>query len=462
MNCGKCYFLSPPSGVTGVYTFENRIGENVWFDPRGQRITDTPENAQLLAEINAAASPATEWDCAQSCNVNRVLGSDVGYLVGWTSNNTPPDPLLPVSGGTYNKAEYPDLMASHAAYPNPFITSEDATTFTLANINDGRALFGSTTAGILSGSNTKTIAQNQLPDVRLFSASTGGGAWQNGVSPNTSLVDIANQPGNDFAADLAWSTTEPTGGRTSSLNGGVTQQDLDVTNAHATVIWCIKAKPTITTGDIKIIGNASIGDVKTGLQSTDHDGWVKLDGRAVSTLTATQQTQATALGFGSNLPNASNSVLSQNGTTLGSVSGNNTKNIDRNQLPNFTLGGTANGASAGTPTGSVSVANTTASMQSAGSHNHGVEANGQTNTGANFGRLRGGANSPPYSVGTTFAGDHTHIMNPHSHSATFTGNAMGNHTHSITTESVNGNVGQQAFDVRGQELSVNVFIYLGA
>lgn len=38
-------------------------------------------------------------------------------------------------------------------------------------------------------------------------------------------------------------------------------------------------------------GNASnnFGDVKTGFQSADHSGWVKLDGRLKSLLTATQQ-----------------------------------------------------------------------------------------------------------------------------------------------------------------------------
>lgn len=67
--------------------------------------------------------------------------------------------------------------------------------------------------------------------------------------------------------------------------------------------------------------NLTIGDIKTGIQSTDHNGWVKLDGRLKSSLTTTQQSQATSLGIGSNLPDATNSHLIQNGTTLGSVKG---------------------------------------------------------------------------------------------------------------------------------------------
>ena len=38
------------------------------------------------------------------------------------------------------------------------------------------------------------------------------------------------------------------------------------------------------------INQYSLGDVKTGIQTGDHNGWVKLDGRLKSTLTASQQT----------------------------------------------------------------------------------------------------------------------------------------------------------------------------
>lgn len=41
----------------------------------------------------------------------------------------------------------------------------------------------------------------------------------------------------------------------------------------------------------------SIGDLKHGLQNDDHDGWVKLDGRSVVSLTDVQKTNAIALGF---------------------------------------------------------------------------------------------------------------------------------------------------------------------
>jgi hypothetical protein len=94
----------------------------------------------------------------------------------------------------------------------------------------------------------------------------------------------------------------------------------------------------------KISGNAPMsvinyGDVKTGFQTTDHNGWVKLNGRAKSTLSTTQQVQANALGIGTNLPNADNAFLVQNGSTVGTVAGSNSITLAQNQLPNVTFTG---------------------------------------------------------------------------------------------------------------------------
>lgn len=165
------------------------------------------------------------------------------------------------------------------------------------------------------------------------------------------------------------------------------------------------------------------GDVKQGIQTTDHSGWIKLDGRLKSTLTASQQTQATALGIGTNLPDASNSFLVQNGTALGSVSGANTKTIAQNQLPNVTLGGSTN---------------------SAGTHKHDLQYRRLTDLATNNGTgARDVFTQTPTDTNTTFIQDN------------------GLHTHTITTNSINGGVTQQTFDVRPQQLSINVFLYLG-
>ncbi len=204
-----------------------------------------------------------------------------------------------------------------------------------------------------------------------------------------------------------------------------------------------------TTGVIKKIYIASIsnkiGDVKQGFQTTDHEGWIKLDGRAKSSLTATQQTKATSLGFGANLPNATNVYLAQQNGTLGQINFGNTKFIARNQLPNFTLGGTALGASAGTPTGSVGIGN-------AGAHQHSIGTGWAGLGGWGYAYEDQGNRNASYN--TDWAGDH-------SHSAWFTGNALPNHSHAISTDNINGGVSQQAFDVRPASMDVNTFIYLG-
>lgn len=174
----------------------------------------------------------------------------------------------------------------------------------------------------------------------------------------------------------------------------------------------------------KISGNASMtvinyGDVKTGFQSADHNGWVKLDGRAKSTLSVTQQAQATALGIGTNLPNASNAFLVQNGNAIGTVSGSNTKTIVQANLPNVGLDG---------------------STSSDPGHTHSFPIGFSTIT-AGWGIYGGGA-------GFTIAG-------------TTNTTTSGSHNHSVTTNSINGGVTQTPLDITPKSLSVNTFIYLG-
>lgn len=87
------------------------------------------------------------------------------------------------------------------------------------------------------------------------------------------------------------------------------------------------------------MSNANYGDVKTGIQTADHNGWVLLNGRLKSSLATSQQAQATSLGIGTILPNATNTFLVQNGGTLGNVTGSNTITIAQNQLPNVNFEG---------------------------------------------------------------------------------------------------------------------------
>ena len=172
----------------------------------------------------------------------------------------------------------------------------------------------------------------------------------------------------------------------------------------------------------KISGNAPMtvinyGDVKTGFQSADHNGWIKLNGRLKSSLSSTQQAQATALGIGANLPNATNSFLVQNGTTIGSVTSSNSKTISQANLPNINF--------------------PTATSSYNGDHSH------------SFTRPNGDQNYNNGSGNTWWGG---------SWGSTNYTSTNGGHTHTVTVSS--GGSGT-ALDITPQSLSVNTFIYLG-
>lgn len=166
------------------------------------------------------------------------------------------------------------------------------------------------------------------------------------------------------------------------------------------------------------------GDIKYGIQNADHNGWVKLNGRAISTLTASQQAQAAALGLSGNLPNADSTYLVQNGAALLSVTSSNTRLISQDQLPDVTL----------------PVIGTT---DVTGAHTHSYTDRG--NSGYNISSTNGAnpiADNTNGSYNTGSAGDHSHTV-------------------TATTSSINGGVTQQMISIIPKSLSVNVFIYLG-
>src|SRR5215204_4514845 len=55
--------------------------------------------------------------------------------------------------------------------------------------------------------------------------------------------------------------------------------------------------------------STTIGDIKHSLLTTDHNGWYKLDGRNKSTLPAIAQNNATSIGFGVAIPDATDKFL---------------------------------------------------------------------------------------------------------------------------------------------------------
>lgn len=202
------------------------------------------------------------------------------------------------------------------------------------------------------------------------------------------------------------------------------------------------------------VSSATFGDIKTGIQTTDHNGWVKLDGRAKSTLTASQQAQATALGIGANLPDAANAYLVQNGSTLGGVSGSNQRTISQANLPNVNFA-SATTSSTGGHTHTVNPA--TVNTSTDGSHTHTGSVGGSTWNGG--GAWAGGFASGPFNLFIP-----TLTIDPagyHNHSVTIpttTSSTDGNHAHTVTVSS--GGSGT-ALNIAPMSLSVNMFIYLG-
>lgn len=206
------------------------------------------------------------------------------------------------------------------------------------------------------------------------------------------------------------------------------------------------------------INQYNVGDIKTGLQTVDHNGWIKLDGRLKSTLTASQQTQANLLGIGTNLPDANNAVLMQTGSTLGSVAGENSKIIAQNNLPNVSFTGTA--ATAGDHFHSIDPPNTETAIN--GYHSHSIGRRSNSDSGAydtNDGRRwENSASTTDRAYYGTFetagAGNHSHSVDI----AAFNSASSGSHSHTVTVSSGGSGV---ALDITPRRLSVNTFVYLG-
>ena len=160
------------------------------------------------------------------------------------------------------------------------------------------------------------------------------------------------------------------------------------------------------------------GDVKFGYQTSDHNGWVLLDGRSKSTLTASQQAVATSLGIGANLSNIQDkSIIGASGTkAINSSSGSSTLTLSQNQLPNVTLTTSTDGA-----------------------HVH------KAGTSTSYLLSLIGILGIP-------------ILN----AASNTTNTTTDGAHSHTTSSINGNVVQQPLNIQNPYLALNGFIYLGS
>ncbi len=202
------------------------------------------------------------------------------------------------------------------------------------------------------------------------------------------------------------------------------------------------------------------GDVKTGIQSSDHKGWVKLDGRLKSSLTSSQQARATTLGIGSNLPNADNAYLVQNEGTLGGVTGTNEKTISQANLPNVNFTGSTDNNGNHNHSIDPPLATTTTN----GYHNHSSNASGNpglviknsynTTTALDSGQWNEINLVDTSSLSIDYNGNHTHTVDI----ASFNSATSGSHDHTVT---VNSGGSATALNITPKSLSINTFIYLG-
>jgi hypothetical protein len=172
-------------------------------------------------------------------------------------------------------------------------------------------------------------------------------------------------------------------------------------------------------------GLPAIGDLKYALTTADHGGWIRLDGKAITLLTATQQAEAIKFGWTTNVPDAINSVLMQRTGALGLSSG--TWSLTQANLPNITL--TATQATA-TPGKSGKAGNHYHPMRACTNDNGTVGlsellstygASGSTNDGKKIWRrsstIANGNNGNAYMIGQGHdtAGEHDHDITVPAH-----------------------------------------------
>ncbi|MFC3158122.1 hypothetical protein ACFOEQ_06030 [Chryseobacterium arachidis] len=83
----------------------------------------------------------------------------------------------------------------------------------------------------------------------------------------------------------------------------------------------------------------SVGDIKDGYSSADHEGWYLLNGRALSAIPATAQTNAASLGFIGNLPDFSGKYTKMIAPveSINTVTGNTSYMMGKANMPNFSM-----------------------------------------------------------------------------------------------------------------------------
>ncbi len=274
------------------------------------------------------------WNGSSWTKMSQVSNTqDLGYVVGWPSNATPPGYLLPLSGGTYNWADYPEFQTFNGTYASQFISSSTATTFTLKDINStGRFLRGGSTAGTDQAGSTKLPvipfaistagahvhsvdppstssstdgAHTHIYNDAFFAENIGaagnnnygtgsGSDWDNNFYWRTASNTTSTSPSNintssggshSHTTDIAAFNSASNGDHTHTISGG----DAETRPINTSIVWCIKVKPTAAAGNITINNVSGITSGSNGLTANPSN--VKLGG------TLTEATTIDKAGF---------------------------------------------------------------------------------------------------------------------------------------------------------------------
>ena len=268
------------------------------------------------------------WNGSSWTKMSQVSNNqDLGYVVGWPSNATPPGYLLPLSGGTYNWADYPEFQTFNGTYASQFIASSTATTFTLKDINStGRFLRGGSTAGTDQAGSTKLPvipfaistagahvhsvdppstssstdgAHTHIYNDAFFAENQGaagnnnygtgsGSDWDNNfywrtasntTSSTASNLNTSSSGSHSHTTDIAAFNSASNGDHTHTISGG----DAETRPINTSIVWCIKVKPTAAAGNITINNVSGITSGSNGLTANPSN--VKLGGTLTETTT---------------------------------------------------------------------------------------------------------------------------------------------------------------------------------
>jgi hypothetical protein len=206
------------------------------------------------------------------------------------------------------------------------------------------------------------------------------------------MVLIANAA---LAQNTGINTINPTA--KVDVNGNLRIATLPAGTATSDLVLVVDVNGNIKKVALCDLQNAVYGDIKESRLTADHCGWYLLNGRAISTLSAKAQANATALSLGANLPNFANRFArtKQGVETLGTTGGAAAVTLSQANMPNFTM-------------------NITTSTD--GDHNHSIVDRNQFNpifTNTSFANVANGGdiNSRPNNAITNTintAGSHTH------------------------------------------------------